>query len=437
METLKMEKTPFLRLIIAVILGVGTAVAPLVLLLFGLIQFSIIRVSGPEKVTEIYGVISGIASLAIVILSPLGGIIADKTKVKFGRRRFWIVVGSILGALSMLLITFAPNLPLLVVGYIAAQFFYGIVSLSCFALVPEQVEQERFGKISGLMAAAAPAFVMTGQIVMGVFASASVQSKLLVIIAVQLIGGLVCAMMVKDNNLPVSAEKKEKTSFSKGIKSFYPSPRKYPSFTWALLTKLFVNVTNAGLTLLTLFYIARFSMDEAGVFKMNAYTAPSIMLMVLAGIIGGFLSDKIRKQKIFVMASALVTGICLVVFAFSYNLTWVIAANFVFNFGFGMFGAVDNAMVNRILPSKENAAKDISIMNITTQLSSSLVNFVAPAMIAFGANAFGGDGYTFFFLALAIFSVLSALAVIPIPEMPKKAGPDIPVTGPERVELAK
>ena len=91
--------------------------------------------------------------------------------------------------------------------------------------------------------------------------------------------------------------------------------------------------------------------------------------------------------------------------------------NFVFNFGFGMYGAVDNALVNRILPSLEDAGKDIAIMNATTQLASSLVNFVAPMFIALGVRLFGGDGYTFFFLILAGFSVLSALVVIPIPEV--------------------
>jgi hypothetical protein len=85
-----------------------------------------------------------------------------------------------------------------------------------------------------------------------------------------------------------------------------------------------------------------------------------------------------------------------------------------------MYNAVDNALVNRILPSKESAAKDISIMNTTTSLSSTLVNFAAPALIALGTSWFGGDGYTLFFLVLAAFSILSAVAVLPIPEMGSK-----------------
>jgi MFS family permease len=172
--------------------------------------------------------------------------------------------------------------------------------------------------------------------------------------------------------------------------------------------------------MLTLFYITRFHLGEADIFKIMGLTAPAIMLMVGAGILGGFLSDKLKKQKPFVIGAALITGLCLIAFAFSTNITWVVVGNFIFNFGFGMYNAVDNALVNRILPSKENAAKDISIMNTTTSLSSTLVNFAAPSIIALGVSLFGGDGYTLFFLVLAVFSILSAVVVIPIPEMDPK-----------------
>jgi MFS family permease len=169
--------------------------------------------------------------------------------------------------------------------------------------------------------------------------------------------------------------------------------------------------------MLTLFYIARFHLGETEIFKLMGLLAPTIMMMVGAGILGGFLSDKIKKQKPFVFGAALLTGIWIIVFAFAPNVTWVIVGNFIFNFGFGIYNSVDNALVNRILPSKENAAKDISIMNTTTNIASTLVNFAAPALIALGVSMFGGDGYTSFLLVLATFSVLSAIFVLPIPEI--------------------
>lgn len=417
MENQVHAKTPFGRLILAAVLGIGTSIAPLVLLGFGLIQFSIIRLVGPENVTAAYGTAAGIQGLAIVILGPLGGIIADKTTVKMGRRKFWMIAGSIGGAASMLTITYAPSMAILILGFCFVQFFYGMVSLSYYAIVPEQVDPEKFGRVSGVFGAAAPVFVMSGMMIMGVFAEVPVQQKLFVITIIQLVFGILGSLLIKDSQFKGNKSSESKKSFSEGFKNIYPSVKKYPSYTWALLTKLFINITNAGLGLLTIFYIARFHLGEADIFKIQAYTSPSIMLMVVAGILGGFLSDKIKKQKIFVMGAALVTGICLIAFAFAPSVIWCIAGNFAFNFGFGMYGAVDNALINRILPSVDDAGKDIAIMNATTQLASSLVNFAAPACIALGISLFGGDGYTFFFLILAAFSVLSALVVIPIPEV--------------------
>lgn len=417
MENQVWEKTPFVRLLVGALIGLGTSVAPLVLLMFGLIQFNIIRLVGPENVTVVYGTVAGVGGLATVVLGPLGGVIADKTTVKIGRRRFWMIAGSIGGAVSMIILAYAPSIPVLIVANCLVSFFYGMVTLSCYAVVPEQVEPEKFGRISGAFGAAAPLFIMGGSIIMGIFAAVPVQEKLFAIAIIQLIGGILASILIKDTRFQGKKSDGNKKHFGAGLRYFYPSVKKYPSYTWALLTKLFINVTNAGLSLFTLFYIARFHLSEAEIFQLNAYQSLSLVLMIGAGIIGGFLSDKLRKQKIFVMGAALITGVCLIAFAFAPNITWCVIGNFAFNFGFGMYGAVDNALVNRILPSKEDAGKDISIMNTTTQVATSLVNFAAPFCVAAGASLMGDDGYTFFFLILAGFSMLSALVVIPIPEV--------------------
>ncbi|MEH7097693.1 MFS transporter [Neobacillus vireti] len=416
-EIYQWKKTPYLNLIIAAFLGVGTSVGAIVILNFGLIQFNIIRLVGPDRVTAVFGTASGISSLAALVLGLIGGVIADKTRLKFGRRRFWMIAGSIGGALSMLGLTYAVSIPMLIIAWCLLQFFYSMVSLSCYAIVAEQVDPEKFGRASGLIGAAFPAFVMLGQMIMGAFSDSSVQSKLIVIIFVQLICGVVAAALVKDNNFSNAVAAKKKGFIWKEVHNFYPSFKQYPSFTWALLTKIFIQISNAGLTLMTLFYIARFHFSEGKIFQINGITSPSIMVMVAAGLIGGFLSDKVKKQKPFVIGAALILAICWIIFAFSFNITWIIIGNFVLNFGFGMFSAVDSALVNRILPSKETAGKDLSIINNSAPLANSLVNFLAPALIGLGVSWFGGDGYIFFFLVLAASAVFSALSVILIPEL--------------------
>ena len=308
MDTIKWNKTPFYRLMAAMVLGAGTAIAPLVLLMFGLIQFKIMSVVGAEATTSAFGIASGIASLAIVVLTPLGGMIADKTHVKMGRRRFWIVAGSIGGFIFMLLMAYVQSMPLLVAAWCIAQFFYGMVSLSCFAMIPEQVDEARFGRASGIMSSAAPIFVMSGSIIIGIYAAVPVELKIAVVSAVQLLAGMITALLVKDTYIPAGrqAQSGAVNPFKTGFKNFYPSFKKYPEYTWALLTKLFINFSNAGLTMLTLFYVARFHLSEAEVFEIGSYTGASILLMVLAGLFGGWLSDKFRKQKPFVMGASLI-----------------------------------------------------------------------------------------------------------------------------------
>ena len=434
-----MKRTPFLRLVVAAMLGVGTSIAPLVLLMFGIIQFNIIRLVGESQVTETFGVCAGIGSFAIVILSPLGGWISDRTYVSMGRRRFWILVGSVCGSSCMYLFAKSESIAMLTASWIAAQFFYGMVTTSCFSVVPEQVDQEKFGRVSGLVGAAPPLFVMLGSmVVMGYFSAAPIQDKILMIAGTQIVAGIITVLMIIEppTEKPEIDHTADAENKSAKKESFYPSIKKYPEYTLALLTKLFINFTNAGLSMTTLFYIARFHMDEKSIFELNALMSSGIALMVASGILGGFLSDKVKKQKPFVILSALVTGLCMVAFAFSHNVTLIIVANFIFNFGFGMYNAVDNALVNRILPSKKNYAKDISIMNVTTQLTSSLVNFIAPVLIAVGASMFGDDGYTFFFLVLAGFAILSAIVVFPIPEIGSPLKRDLHKEGNEYSENA-
>lgn len=211
METVGWKRTPFKRLIVAAMLGVGTAIAPLVLLGFGLSTFIVIRIVGSEDATAVYGTASGITGIAIVIFGLFGGVIADKTRLKMGRRRFWMVAGSILGAISMLMLTFASSIPIFIISLCLVNFFYGMVSLSSYAIVPEQVDPDKFGRVSGLIGAAGPALVMSGQMLMGVLANSTIEQKMIALIIVQLIGGITAALLIKDNYLAKTATISKKT----------------------------------------------------------------------------------------------------------------------------------------------------------------------------------------------------------------------------------
>jgi MFS family permease len=99
--------------------------------------------------------------------------------------------------------------------------------------------------------------------------------------------------------------------------------------------------------------------------------------------------------------------------AIASDITLVIVGNALMGLGYGIFLAVDLALTARILPNKEDAAKDFGIMNVAVALPQSIIPLIAPLLIAVG-------GWPFFFGALAVGGVVSALCVIPIPEMTPK-----------------
>ena len=73
------NKTPFWRLMAALLPGVGLAIAAQVLLFFGLIQFKLMGMVGEENVTEVFGIAAGVSCLVIALISPLTGLLADHT----------------------------------------------------------------------------------------------------------------------------------------------------------------------------------------------------------------------------------------------------------------------------------------------------------------------------------------------------------------------
>jgi Major Facilitator Superfamily. len=419
MENSTQQKTPFLRLVIASFLCLVTCIPAFVLVMAGIVQFSIIRLVGPENMTAVFGLAGGISGIAIVVLNPIGGRLADRTPFKFGKRRTWILLGSVLGGLSMVMLAYAPSVPVLIVSYCLIQFFYGMVALSAFSLVPEQIDPSKFGKVSGILGSASSIGIMIGFMIVGAYAEATIIQKVITIALVQLVASIIAVCLLKDNGYQKNITTKNETNIMQDLKTFYPSPKKYPNFTWTVVTKLFMSMANTSLNIMSIFYITRFHLGETEIFRLNGITGSAALLMAAAGIIGGFLSDKFKKQKIFVISAALLSGVCLVGFAFTSSITFIIIGTFIFNFAYGMYFAVENAIVNRVLPSKEDACKDIAIINTTTQLASAIVSFATPLLISLGISLMGGDGYTLYFIVLAAATILAALTVLPIPEIGK------------------
>ena len=107
--------------------------------------------------------------------------------------------------------------------------------------------------------------------------------------------------------------------------------------------------------------------------------------MVTAAV-SGTLSDKLERRRIFLILAALTMAAATVIMTFVDAVAFVVVAAVFLGVAWGMFSAVEQAMINESLPSKINRARDVSIMT----LAQGTANMVAGGFAAAGLKYLGG-----------------------------------------------
>jgi MFS family permease len=77
--------------------------------------------------------------------------------------------------------------------------------------------------------------------------------------------------------------------------------------------------------------------------------------------------------------------------------------------GFGVYMAVDLALIADVLPDKDNAAKDLGVFNVAGALPFSVAPAVAPAILAIGGGSYGA-----LYAVAGICAIIGATAILPV-----------------------
>ena len=103
------------------------------------------------------------------------------------------------------------------------------------------------------------------------------------------------------------------------------------------------------------------------------------VVVVAFSLIGGRLSDRTGRWKIFVLTAATVYGLAMFVLAIASDFNGFLVGMAIGGLGFGVYVAVDLALVVDVLPDTDNAAKDLGVFNIAGALPFSVAPGVAPS----------------------------------------------------------
>jgi MFS family permease len=378
---------------------------------FGPIQVLLAQqaeVVAPGHKEFVFGLVTGLGSAVSVVANPLFGALSDRTTSRFGRRVPWVAGGAVAGVLALLLLSVADSVALMVVAWCLAQAALNGMFAALTATVPDRVPVSQRGTVGGWVAISQTLGIVGGvgiaTVTGGIAAGYVATAVVVVVLAVPYLTG--------SRDLRLARSERPPWSTGRFVAAFWISPRAHPDFAWAWLTRFLVNLGNAMGTLLLYFYLddaVGYADPVAGVFVVTIVYA---VFIVLSTVVSGVWSDRVRRRKVFVIASGIVAGSASLVLAVFPTWPGALVGAAVLGIGFGVYLSVDFALCTEVLPHAAARAKDLGVINIANALPQVFAPFLGAFLIA------GLGGYATLYSVAAAVCVLGSVLVTRIRSVP-------------------
>ena len=356
----------------------------------------------PTDKTAALGVVTAIGALVAVLVGPLAGAMSDATASRFGRRRPWIAGGALLGCAGLALLSDQHGLIGVTLGWCVAQAGLNALQAGLSAAIPDRVPVRQRGLVSGWVGLTQSLGVVMGVALVTEIITGQISGYL----AVALLVLLTALPMVLRHPDPVVAQR-DVPRFRMGmlIAAFRFDFRAHPDFAWAWGTRFLVQLGNSLGTLYLLYFLrdrVKYSNPDNGLLILVLiYTCTTVLTVV----VGGARSDRSGRRKPAVIVSGYSMAAAALLLAVWETWTGAIVCAGLLGLGYGVYLSVDQALITQVLPTAEDRAKDLGIINI----ASSAPQVLGPALAAPIVTYLGG--YPSLYISVAVVTVLGSYFV--------------------------
>lgn len=348
--------------------------------------------------TSLLSWVTGLGALAAVLANPIAGALSDRTAGRFGRRHPWTLGGAALGAAGLVALANQHTVIGIALCWIGAQIALNTALATLTAAVPDRVPVAQRGAVSGWIGIPQVMGVVLGTVLVTTLFTGVFSGYVAVAVAV-----LLCAVPFVARTPDDRLDPAERPRFTLG--SFWVSPRRHPDFAWAFGTRFLVQLGNALGTLYLLYFLTdkvKLKDPDGGLLiAILLYTAGLIATTVIAGR----RSDRDGRRKPYVIASGVVMALAAVLLAVAPTWPVVMVAAFVLGAGYGIYLAVDAALITQVLPNPDARAKDLGVINI----ANSAPQVLGPALA--GPVVSGLGGYPVLYALTAVVTLAGGVLV--------------------------
>ncbi|MCM2391152.1 MFS transporter [Streptomyces albipurpureus] len=355
-------------------------------------------VGSADKVTAL-GIVSGVSAVFATLANPIAGALSDRA----GRRNPFILGGAVLAAVSIAALGSINSLLLIALFWSLAQIFMNSYQAAITAIVPDRVPKERLGTASAMVGLGLPVGGLLGVTVAGGL-SESLNTAYLVFGVFIAFTAVLFTWRVKDVPLSSAAAG---PSFKQQAAAFGGSLKAH-DFRWAFIGRALLVLGYFSVQGYQLYVLQDHVDMPSGIGATAGTGILSALGMVAAGVstvLGGTLSDKLGRRKIFIAAAGSVAGLAMIIPIATPTWPGMLVFTVINGLAFGCFMAVDTAVVAAVLPSQGDAARDMGVLNVANAGPQIVAPFVASLLIAHLG------GYNTLFAFAGIFAVVGAISV--------------------------
>lgn len=372
------------------VLGMSIAVlTPIQILLPSQIQ----NIDPVHKVFNL-GWITTVAAIVSIVVCPIAGALSDRTASRFGRRRPWVLGSAVVVAAGLILLGGTHSILLVAIWWMVVQAGTNAMYAALTAAVPDRVPVRQRGVVSAFVGLPVPLALIIGSFLVST------------VVTGQYGGYLLLAVLMMVLILPFVFDRTDAPARYEPVRRERVRPP--ADIVWAFGCRFAIQLANAVGTLYLLYYlrdvIHRANAVQSLFLLISIYTGA----ILLTSVIAGWWSDRTNRRKPFVIVSSIVVASSMVVLGLGH--TWHVAmiAAVLLGTGYGIYLAVDNALITQVLPTAANRGRDLGVVN----LANTGPQAVAPALAGVVITELGG--YTTLYLLAGAVAVIGAMLIQPV-----------------------
>ncbi|HHX64637.1 MAG TPA: SLC45 family MFS transporter [Chloroflexi bacterium] len=362
-----------------------------------------------------YGMITFAGLVVALLVQPLSGAMSDFTRHRLGRRRPWIIAGSLLNIVWLIGLIVARNYWVIAGSYILLQFTSNLGHGPAQGIIPDIVPREQRGIAAGAkglmeMMGTIAAAVLAGRIVGAAFAQPG--GMIGIIIAVILVVLAITWRGVKETPLQDDAAPTRFTmEWARAVLRI--DIRNNRAYARLLLVRFCVLLGTYSVQSFGFYYFSDVHQVESPARVVgNLMTAIAISILV-AAYPAGVLSQRWGRKKLSIMALILVgTGMSLLAFTGNMAGLWILGC--IIGIGMGVFSCVNWAWATDLVPAAE-AGKYLGFSNLATAGSAAASRLMGPIIDLLNAWM-PNSGYSALFVIATVGALIGLILTMGIPE---------------------